>query len=81
MAPEGAKEVLMWVQREDLSSSVILIRGDKGNKAGGTFVETVPAAEHDPAGNIPALLFTRHENQYRLSGVWESGTEGQTLVS
>jgi hypothetical protein len=70
------------VQREDMTSSVLLIHGDRGNKTtASTFVATMPAAGQDPAGHVPALLFTRVENQYRLSGVWESGSEGQTIVN
>ena len=39
-----------------------------------------PAAGHDPAGEKPTLTFTRHETQYRLTGIWESGTDGQAIV-
>ena len=28
----------------------------------------------------PALQFERRENQYRLSNIWESPTEGQTII-
>jgi hypothetical protein len=68
------------VERDDMASSVMLIRGENGTRAA-TFVETIPAAGHDPAGSTPALLFRRHENQYRLADIWESGQEGQTLIN
>ena len=67
------------IEREGMGQSVLLIRGDKGNKAV-AFVSTQPADGHDPAGDTPALTFKRHENQYRLTEVWEGGSEGQTLM-
>ena len=39
-------------------------------------VMTIPADGHDPAGNKPALTFSRFENGYRLSTIWESASEG-----
>jgi hypothetical protein len=63
------------IQRDDTSSSVLLIRGEKNDQPA-TFVATTPDGGHDPAGSQPALTFKRQENQYRLSSVWESGTEG-----
>jgi hypothetical protein len=67
------------VERDDMSSSVLLIRGEKGNH-NFTFVSSVPAGGQDPAGSVPALLFKRDENHYRLSSVWESGSEGWNLI-
>jgi hypothetical protein len=64
---------------ESEGSSAVLIRGEKSNHAG-VFVLTSPALGHDPAGQRPALTFTRHETQYRLSGIWESGTDGHAIV-
>ena len=66
------------VERDDLSSSVLLIRGEKGNHTA-ALVATIPAGGHDPAGTVPTLVFKRGENQYRLSSVWESGEEGWTV--
>jgi len=40
---------------------------------------TTPAAGKDPAGSAPALTFSRDENQYRLSSVWQSETEGSVI--
>lgn len=63
------------VQRDDMSSSVLLIRGE-GNNHTAAFVSITPDSGHDPAGSQPALTFKRHENQYRLASVWESGSQG-----
>jgi hypothetical protein len=37
------------------------------------------AGGFDPAGNQPALLFEKYENEYRLSEIWESTTYGREL--
>ena len=63
------------VERADMGSSVLLIRGEKGNNAA-AFVSTTPAGGKDPAGSVPLLTFRHYENQYRLSSVWQSETEG-----
>jgi hypothetical protein len=67
------------VERDDTSPSVLLIRGEKGNHTA-TFVSSMPAGGQDPAGSAPVLLFKRDENQYRLSSVWESSSEGWNLT-
>jgi hypothetical protein len=54
---------------------IVQIRGERGTHVALNFM-TTPANGHDPAGERPALTFTRHENQYRLSGIWESGDYG-----
>jgi shikimate 5-dehydrogenase len=63
------------VQRDDTSSSVLLIRGE-GNNHASVFVSTTPDGGHDPAGSKPTLTFRQGENQYRLESVWESGSQG-----
>jgi hypothetical protein len=68
------------VERDDMGSPVLLIRGEKRNHAA-AFVSTLPAVGQDPAGTVPALTFTRYENQYRLSGIWESGSEGWSVIA
>jgi hypothetical protein len=40
------------------------------------FAMTNRATGFDPAGNQPALVFTRDENEYLLTQVWESSTDG-----
>ena len=66
------------VEREEMSSPVLLIRGEKGNHRA-TFVSAMAAGGQDPAGDVPALVFTHYENQYRLSTVWESDSEGWSV--
>jgi hypothetical protein len=72
--PAGQYEV----DREDTDPSVILIRGENGSKVG-RFVLTIPAGGHDPAGDMPALTFSRWENQYRLTDIWESAAQGHEI--
>ena len=55
------------------------MHGENGNRAG-TFMLTMPADGRDPAGSAPALTFTRHENELRLTTVWESDTEGASVM-
>ena len=57
--------------------SVILIRGMHTPAA--AFVLTHTASGRGPGG--PALQFERHENQYRLSNIWESPVEGQNVAT
>lgn len=69
--PAGAYRV----ERDDVDPSVVLIRSEK-DKAVMTVVLTSPATGHDPAGDKPALTFTRVEHQYQLHDIWNSGTQG-----
>jgi hypothetical protein len=57
---------------------LLLIRG-RDNTAGGIFAPALPADGLDPDGAQPALVFTRYENEYVLSQVWESSNEGFKL--
>ncbi len=66
------------VQRDDGVPSVLMLKGDKGNRAF-SFVGTEPAAGRDPAGDKPALSFVHRGNQYRLSTVWEAGDRGESV--
>ena len=43
------------------------------------FAFTMPAYGGDPEGDQPALVFKRYENEYRLSQIWESNTEGREI--
>lgn len=58
---------------------VVQFRGEKGNHAS-MFVLTIPTSGHDPAGNSPALTFHRHENQYWLTDIWQSATQGREIT-
>jgi hypothetical protein len=57
---------------------VIRIRGERGTHAS-MAVLSIPASGHDPKGDSPALTFKRHEQQYQLTQVWESGTRGREI--
>ena len=60
------------VERDSATSPVVLISGEKGIHAK-MFVMTMPAEGQAPSGNEPMLTFNRHENQYQLIDIWESG--------
>lgn len=64
------------IQRDDTSPSMLLIRGDQKNNHAAAFVSTIRDEGRDPAGSRPALTFKRYENQYRLTGLWDSQDEG-----
>jgi hypothetical protein len=64
----------------DMNSGIVELRRDKG-PAAGALVSTIPAGGHDPAGNKPSLTFSRGEDGYRLTGIWESATDGRQVVS
>jgi len=55
------------------------LRGEKGNTAA-MFVLANPAGGRDPAGDKSVLIFTRYETQYRLTDIWESGSQGLEIV-
>jgi hypothetical protein len=66
------------VEEDNLTGpSVLIIRGMDSPQA--AFVLTHTAAGEGPGK--PALQFAHRENQYRLTGVWESAREGQTIVT
>ena len=56
---------------------VVSVRSQNGKAF--AFSLVMPASGHDPAGIQPALVFTRHENTYVLSQVWESGMNGREI--
>ena len=61
--------------RVENDGAVVLLRGEKGNRAS-MVVMTTPTVANNPAGDKPALSFTRYETQYRLVDIWESGSQG-----
>jgi hypothetical protein len=67
------------IERAGSNPSVLLIRGENGIHAA-AFVATRPADNHAPGRDMPVLQFTKHENQYRLSAVWESASDGRTVM-
>jgi len=60
-------------------ASVVMIRGESGTPAAAIAL-TVPASGQDPAGTVPALTFRRYENQWRLSTIWESRSQGENVI-
>jgi len=68
-----------YMVEEQANGSSLLLRGEKGNHPV-TFLMTTHASRQEPAGTKPALTFTRDENQYRLSSIWESGSEGWSII-
>jgi hypothetical protein len=62
-----------------IDGGVLAIRGAEHNHSG-VFATTFGAGGGDPAGDKPALVFIRHENEYLLSQVWESSDEGRALA-
>jgi hypothetical protein len=63
-------------QDQLVGPSVMIIRGMDTPQA--AIVATHEAGGRGP--RKPALQFERHENQYRLQNIWESPTEGQTII-
>ena len=68
-----------YMVEEQANGTSLLLRGEKGNHAV-TFLQTIRASRQEPAGANPALTFTRDENRYRLSSVWESGSQGWSVI-
>ena len=60
------------------SASVILLRGERGNKAG-MFVQTTSLYRGNSTGNLPALVFIQSESGTRLAEIWESGSTGHEV--
>ena len=73
--PAGQYEV----RTSDDSADVIWIEGMTRRSA--AVVLTVRADGRDPAGTQPALVFTRSENAYQLSQIWESPGHGRELTA
>jgi hypothetical protein len=66
------------IREIDGAANVIAIEGISDPSSFG-FVLTNSAYGKDPAGDQPTLVFTRYENQYRLTQIWDSTTEGREL--
>jgi hypothetical protein len=56
--------------------AVMIMRGMNTPQA--AILVTHEAAGHGPSK--PALQFEHRENQYRLQNIWESPTEGQSII-
>ena len=57
---------------------IVQLRAEKDVHAN-MFTLTTPASGHDPSGDTPVLTFKHQENQYRLTGIWESATRGRAV--
>jgi len=67
------------IEAAEFGSSVIEIRGmDKHATAG--FALTSAVGGQDPAGDKPTIVFTKSENAYRLSQIWESRGDGREVA-
>ncbi len=62
----------------DGGGAAIAIQG-LDDESASAFVLSSNASGDDPAGDQPSLVFTRYENQYRLTEIWDSRTEGRAL--
>jgi hypothetical protein len=72
--PAGNYEVRL----SDSANGIALIDNLKSNEA--TFTVTIPSGGTDPAGSQAALVFDRIENRYFLTQIWQSRSEGETLL-
>ena len=59
-------------------NGILTIRGMENRSA--SFAIAMPADGHDPAGDDPSLVFVRYENQNLLSQIWESRTDGLSIL-
>jgi hypothetical protein len=61
----------------DNGGNVLSIRGTDNRSVG--LMMTMRAGGVDPSGDHPALVFTKFEDTYRLSEIWEGTDEGREL--
>jgi hypothetical protein len=67
-------------RNSSMSSSVLLLRGEHGNRAQ-AFVQTTPMQGISPAGDAAALVFVPDEGANRLTQVWGSSSAGQEVAA
>lgn len=48
-------------------------------KGPGALAATMPAGSVNPAGDTPALVFTRYENRYVLAQIWQTASDGRQV--
>ena len=65
------------VEDDTAGRSVLMIRGMHTPQS--AIIVTQAASGQGPSK--PALQFVHRENQYQLSKIWESSTEGQSVVT
>ena len=64
------------IERDELSPSLLLIRGDQKSNHAATFVLSIRDGGRDPSGSTPVLTFKHVENTYQLASVWDSQDDG-----
>jgi len=64
------------IQCDDNEPAVLFIRSKDGSAHANLIVFTEPAGDRDPAGDQPALRFTKHGSEYHLDDIWRSHDDG-----
>ena len=75
----GTKEFPAGRYEFTTSQELLTIRGRDNGK--GMFTIVNPAGGRGPRGDEPVLIFSRYENTYRLTDIWNSDTRGSSLVT
>jgi hypothetical protein len=70
-----------WIERDELSPSLLLIRGDQRSNHTAAFVLSTRDGRRDPNGSTPVLTFRHVENTYQLTSVWDSQDDGFDVVT
>jgi hypothetical protein len=69
------------IERDDLTPSLLLIRGDQKSNHAATFALSIRDGGRDPSGSTPVLTFKHVENTYQLTSVWDSQDDGFDLAT
>jgi hypothetical protein len=69
------------IERDELSPSLLLIRGDQKNNHAAAFVLSIRDGGRDPSGSTPVLTFKHVENTYQLTSVWDSQDDGFDVLT
>ena len=69
------------IERDELSPSLLLIRGDQRSNHAAAFVLSTRDGGRDPNGSAPVLTFKHVENTYQLTSVWDSEDDGSDVAT
>lgn len=69
------------IERDELSPSLLLVRGDQRSNHAAAFVLSSRDGGRDPGGSAPVLTFKHVENTYQLASVWDSPDDGFDVVT
>jgi len=69
------------IEQDELSPSMLLVRGDQKSNHTATFVLANRDGGRDPKGSTPVLTFKHVENTYQLTSVWDSQDDGFDVVT